>query len=283
MFDLNNNKKEFNLPSYINIPFFLYQDSRLEKSATLIASFFYSLHTAGKSIKASKDYLCELASIKKTQYFFILNQLESFGYIERNGFTNRKEIKWVHRPKSEIIVDETDTSPVNRTSVKELNTSSVYRTKLVRSTELNLSGLPDTDIKEDTKDNKKLTTVNEAPSIVDKNPSSSSFFSEKQKAELLEFKLSTDERTDALFLDNCNHHVEKQTNDLSKFQRFAGLKHILVKLYETGEQFNASGFNKNQVTKEMENKIPSQEDFNNYKKCIPGYEWVGSWMQKQRA
>jgi hypothetical protein len=290
MFDLNNNKKEFNLPSYINIPFFLYQDHRLDRPDLLIAAFFYSLHTAGKKLTASTDYLCQLAGIKKRQFYRIINLLETCRYIQRKGFTNLKKVTWIHTPGSNIKMTENEqidekqnASAPQDTSVEELTTSVTEDTKLVSCKTLNLCHARHTDIKEDTKDNKKLTTVNEAPSIVDKNPSSSSFFSEKQKAELLTYKLSTDERSDELFLDNCNHHAEKQTNALSKFQRFTGLKHILVKLYEIGEHFNASGFNKNQVNKEMDNKIPNQEDFNNYKKCVSGYEWVGSWMQKQRG
>ncbi len=290
MSDLNNNKKEFNLPAYINTPFFLYQDSRLDKPDLLIASFFYSLHTAGRKITASSDYLCQLANIKKRQFYNILNHLETCAYIKRSGFTNKKTLNWIYVPGSKITIIE------NEQIESELDTSALQCTSvstpgiLVHSNTLNLCTPVHTYNKDNTKE-KKLTTVPEQvlkeekdlPLEENKKQSSSSFFSEKQKAELLTFKLSTDERTDELFLDNCNHHVEKQTNALSKFQRFSGLKHILVKLFEIGEHFNASGFNKNQVNKEMENKIPDQEDFNNYKKCVSGYEWVGSWMQKQRG
>ncbi len=285
MSDLNNNKKLCTLPSYINIPFFLYQDNRLEKSATLIAAFFYSLHTAGKSITASKDYLCALAGIGKSQYFCILNQLESFGYVQRSGFTNRKKIKWVYAPKSDITVDETNTSPVDRTAVQVSHTSPVpaaqishtspvHRTKLVRSTGQILSGRPDTDIKEDTRDNKKLTTVETIPS-------SSSFFSEKQQQELLSYKLTSDGRNDELFLSHCTYHVEIQQNELSKFQRFTGLKHILVKLYETKELFRANGFGKDTLKEVEKTTRPTKEDFDNYKTCVPGYEWVGLWRKQE--
>lgn len=273
MNDLNNNNSKFNLPSYINIPFFLYQDDRLEKSAMLIAAFFYSLYTAGLKITASKNYLCAIAGIGKTQYFSTLNQLESFGYIQRSGFTNRKKIQWVYSPKSEIFVDETSNSPEVRTSVKSLNTSPVTRTKLVRDPEPILSGIPDTDIKEDTKENKKLTTV-------DQDPSSSSFFSQKQKDELLSYKLQTDERTDELFLEHCQWHIEKQENDLSKYQRFTGLKHILTKQYETKEKFKATGFGKPSIKAVERTTPPTREDFDNWKSCVPGYEWVGLWRSK---
>lgn len=239
----------------------------------LIAAFFYSLHTAGQSITASKDYLCALADIGKTQYFYTLNQLESFGYIKRSGFTNRKKMQWVYSPKSEIIVDETNTSALQRTSEQKPNTSPANRTKLVRAPEPILSGEPDTDIKEDTKDNKKLTTV-------EPNPSSSSFFSEKQKEELLSFKLQSDSRTEELFLEHCTHHVEKQTNELSNYQRFTGLKHILVKLYENKEMFKSGGFGKQALKAVERTTPPTREDFDNYKSCVPGYEWVGIWRSK---
>lgn len=273
MNDLNNNKSAFNLPSYIQIPLFLYQDNRLEKSALLLAAFFYSIHTSGNTIRASKDYLCAIAGIGKTQYFATLSQLESFGYIKRSGFTNRKKLQWVYSPKSDLIVDDTDSSPAPRTNVKSLNTSPANRTKLVRPTEPILSGEPDTDIKEDTKENKKLTTV-------DQNPSSSSFFSQKQKDELLSYKLQTDDRTDELFLEHCTHHVESQQNDLSKYQRFTGLKHILIKQYELKEKFKATGFGKPSIKAVERTTPPTKEDFDNWKTCVPGYEWVGLWRSK---
>ncbi len=272
MNDLNDNKSTFNLPAYIQIPFFLYQDDRLEKSAMLIAAFFYSLYTSGLKITASKNYLCAIAGIGKTQYFSTLNQLESLGYIKRSGFTNRKKIQWMYSAKSEIFVDETSSSPAPRTNVKSLNTSPVNRTKLVRAPEPILSGEPDIDIKEDTKENKKLTAV-------DKDPSSS-FFSQKQKDELLSYKLQTDDRTDELFLEHCIHHVDSQQNDLRKYQRFVGLKHILVKQYETKEKFKATGFGKPSIKAVEKTTPPTREDFDNWKSCVPGYEWVGLWRSK---
>lgn len=273
MNDLNNNKPTFNLPAYLQIPLFLYQDNRLEKSSLLMAAFFYSIHTSGQTIKASKDYLCQLAGIGRSQYFCILNQLEEIGYIKRSGFTNRKKTQWIYSPKSELIVDDTDASPKPRTNVKSLNTSPANQTKLVRPTGLNLSGSPDTDIKEDTKENKKLTTE-------DQNPSSSSFFSKKQKDELLSYKLQTDERTDELFLEHCQWHIEKQENDLSKYQRFTGIKHILTKQYETKEKFKATGFGKPSIKAVERTTPPTREDFDNWKSCVPGYEWVGLWRSK---
>lgn len=148
---MSENLKQFNLPSYINIPFFLYQDKRLEKAATLMAAFFYSLYTAGKSIKASREYLCELTGIGKTQYYSTLNLLEECKYIRRTGNTNSSKIEWIYCPNYSIEVDESETLD-KKERKKTSQTSSVDRTKLVRRTELNLSGRPNTYNKEDNKE-----------------------------------------------------------------------------------------------------------------------------------
>jgi hypothetical protein len=274
MSELSGKQKSHNLPTYINIPFFLYQDDRLDKAATLIAAFFYSLHTSSMKIIASSDYLCQLAGIKKRQFYYIMNLLEELGYIQRKGFTNRKKIHWVHRTKSEIIVNELDTSALDCTNVQELNTSAVQCTQLVQSSALNLCTPVHTYIKEDTKDYKKLTTVNE------EMPSSSSFFSEKQKEELLSYKLKKDERPDELFLSHCQYHIESQNNDYGKFERLTGLKHILTKLYEIQDIFKAKGFGKEEQKQEKRTKPPTKEDFENYKRCVPGYEWVRDWRSQ---
>ena len=229
MLDLNNNKKSLNLPAYINIPFFLYQDERLEKSATLIAAFFYSLHTSGLKITASTDYLCALASIHKRQFYKVMNTLEDCHYIKRSGFTNRKKIQWVYCPQSAITVIELNTSALEDTSDQEPNNTLVNNDTLVHSTTLNLCTRVHTYIKEDTKSSKKLTT----------EKSSSSFFSEKQKQKLLNLKLPSDSRVDELFLEHCQRHVESQINEYTKFQRMSGLIKILLGLQETQEHFKA--------------------------------------------
>ena len=281
MTDLNDNTKSFNLPSYINIPFFLYQDSRLEKSALLIAAFFYSLHTAGLKIKASKDYLCAIAGIGKTQYFSTLNQLETLGYIQRSGFTNRKKIVWVHCIKSEIIVDETNTSPEPRTNVKELNTSPADRTKLVRDPELILSGIPDTDNKEDTKENKNTSTS--------KNPSISLFFSSSIDKKHIYFKLPEDRRSDEEFLIECKIHVDTKSDKSHEYlKRANSLGILLAKLKAEGKIFFVSGTKSQDEIKVEEQsrdpgRAPTKEEWENWKSGIKGFEWVNAWRLKQQG
>jgi hypothetical protein len=281
MNDLNNNKPTFNLPAYIQIPFFLYQDDRLEKSAMLIAAFFYSLYTSGLKITASKNYLCAIAGIGKTQYFSTLNQLESLGYIQRSGFTNRKKIQWIYSAKSEIFVDETSSSPAPRTNVKSLNTSPANRTKLVRPTEPILSGSPDTDIKEDTKDNKKTSTS--------ENPSISFFFSSSIDKKLISFKLPEDRRSDEEFLIECKLHVDTKSDKSHKYlKRANSLGKLLEKLKEEGKIFFVSGTKSQDDIKVEEQsrdpgRDPTIEEWENWKSGIKGFEWVNAWRLKQQG
>lgn len=220
---LNNKTEAFNLPDYIHIPFFLYRDDRLEKAATILASFFYSLHTSGKKITASSDYLCLLLNVGKRQFYKIMNLLEECKYIKRSGFTNRKQIHWIFCPKSKITVEELDTSALKDISVEELNTSALKDTKLVNSTTLNLCTPVHTYIKEDTKDNKKLTNC--------KEPSSSSFiFSKTTDEKLLAQKLEKDKRTDEEFLTACVDHVDNHSD--KSFPRLRRAN-ALVKLLAT--------------------------------------------------
>lgn len=275
MRDLNNNPPKFHLPEYIHIPVFLYQDSRLERPALVLAAFFYSLHTSGKKITASTDYLCELAQVKKRQLYNIMNLLEHHNYIRRTGFTNSKKLQWVYDPKPSITLTETDTSALQCTSVQNSTVSAMQNTKLVHSSTLNLCNAVHTDNKVNTKDYKKLTTV-------EPTPSSSSFFSQKQKGELLSLKQSTDFRTDELFLQHCQCHMETQVNDLTKFQRFTGIKNLLKNLIDSSEHFQAKDFNKSAEITLLETRNPTEEEFNRYKSCEKGLEWVGLWVQKQR-
>lgn len=112
MSDLNNNtqeqttKKSFNLPAYINIPFFLYKNENLDRSSLLLASFLYSLHSAGKRIKVSNDYLCELLSVKKRQLLYDLELLEKNNFILRTGKSQHRLIHWIFIPDSEIVIVE---------------------------------------------------------------------------------------------------------------------------------------------------------------------------------
>ena len=132
-----------------------------------------------------------------------------------------------------------------------------------------------------TEDNIQITTTTVPTPPVDNLSSSSSFFSEKQKDELLSYKLPTDERSTELFLENCEHHVGQQDNDLSKYQRFTGLIKILIGCYERQEHFKATGFKKNVTSTATIHRIPTKQDIEDYRNCVPGTEWVGAHRKIQ--
>lgn len=293
MLDQNNNPKLFNLPSYINIPQFLYQDHRLEKSATLIAAFFYSIHTAGQKMTASPDYLCQLTSIHRRQYFNILNLLEACKYIKRSGHTNRQKIEWIYQPNSQITVEDLDITALECTNVQDLNTNAMDYTKLVQYTALNWCTPVHTYNKENTKVSKKTSTTNPKPQKPSSEPptasqppqtsetpvSSLSFsFSSKQQNQILDLKLSQDLRSNSEFLGNALHHIQNNSKpELHVNQRVAGLIRILMKCKANGELFKSKGYS---PEPKKEERIPTREDFENYKNFVPGYEWVWTRIQE---
>src|SRR5258707_349260 len=115
----NENSKQFNLPAYINTPLFLYQDDRLDKAATMLASFIYSLHSSGKNITASTDYFSALANVTNRHIYRLLDKLEDCKYIRRSGSTNKRIIQWIYFPSNSIVI--TDDKLNNLQLIRSLN------------------------------------------------------------------------------------------------------------------------------------------------------------------
>lgn len=101
-----NKPKNYNLPAYINIPLFLYQDESLDRTALLLAAFIYSLHTAGKVINVKNNYLSQMLKIHERKVQSNLELLEQKGYLMRIGLGSNRQIKWVFCPESKINVQE---------------------------------------------------------------------------------------------------------------------------------------------------------------------------------
>jgi hypothetical protein len=288
----DNNTKSFNLPTYIQNPFFLYQDNRLDRPALLIASFLYSLHTAGKSFETTNDYLCQLALIKKRQLYVILNQLEDYKYISRSGFTNKNKIQWIYDPKAIITIVDTDTSAPECTNVQELNTSALQRTKLVHSNALNWC----TPVHTYNKDNNKYNNTTTSSSInfehykkqeIEKLNQANESFTQEQKIERFKQESLADVK--------CNQVYE---------ERFVGLDITLEELYQECVDYwsqtnqlvyqarflmhlrktRVDKYNKqstNNVVNIDPNK-PTQLDFQEFNAGVKGYDWVGEWIAKQK-
>jgi hypothetical protein len=211
-----------------------------------------------------------------------MNQLEEFKYIKRTGFTNTTKIHWIYNPNSNLTVVELDTSALKDTSDKTLNTSALEDTKLVHSSTLNLCTPVHTYNKEDTKDYKKLTTTEDQP----KSSSSSFYFSETLDQNILSTKLDSDKRSDIEFIKNVVDHVDNYSDKSNtRIVRAQAALKLLKKLNGLNVIFYSKGFSPNEIeTKFHENevRIPTQEDFQHYKACESGYEWVGAWMNQQR-
>ncbi len=147
-------ENDFNLPVYINIPLFLYQDKSLDRSALLLSGFFYSLHTSGKKIKVSNQYLSSMLNVSERQVRNALEVLEKNSYIVRQESGTRRKILWCHNPDSEIILVEESNNP-------ELN---------LRPTRNYPSGLPGTKPppynKEDNKEDNKALCASSSKSTI---------------------------------------------------------------------------------------------------------------------
>jgi hypothetical protein len=257
-----------------------------------------------KACFLSEKSLCTRTTLKRSQIYEALRFFERHGEVKR---VRKGAKRYLIRPQKIIETDCIDIVPMSaapdvsiiiaQTSGKsDVNVRSAGRTtsapadynnkklnKEIKTTTTvvdNKAQIIDTCTIENKNGEELIASAVEGSSI-EPQQSSSSFFSKEQTKELLTYKLPTDKRSDELFLAHCNNHVEKQVNEHSKYQRFSGLKHILTKVYENREPFNSKGFEK-EVEKEVkESRIPTQEDFQNWKKCVNGYDWVGAWRQKQ--
>lgn len=105
----------------------------------------------------------------------------------------------------------------------------------------------------------KTTTSKPTPSPENPEASNdnlgSSYFTQKEEREILALKLSTDDRSNDVFLAHCAHHVqnpEGKMKPLSRNQRIKGLKTLLTVAQETLDNFKASMFvdKEEQVKKE---------------------------------
>ncbi|HWW39658.1 hypothetical protein [Pedobacter sp.] len=280
MTDHTCNTKKFNLPDYLHIPFFLYQDDRLEKTSTFIAAFFYSLHTAGKNIKASTDYLCQLTKINKRQYYNIMNQLEEFKYIQRTGFTNRKKINWIYNPKSSITVLELDTSALECTTVQESNTSAIDCTKLVHSIALNYCTPLHTDIKEDIKDITTTTGLTSKPVVVVDNSKTLTDHEKFSLSECYEKNPFQSENIKTLedFLSAALYSLLNREEKFTRQQRLRGiLKFVREKQFD-----EPKGWIKQQrIIDKPKMRKPDDIEFKRHEKGVPGYEWVSGIIEFQ--
>ena len=155
------------------------------------------------------------------------------------------------------------------------------RTKLVQSSGLNYSSPLDTYNKDDTKVYKNTSTS--------LDPSFSYFFTELLDRKLLAQKLETDRRSEEEFLTQCKVHVDtKSDNSLPTAQRANALVKLLAKLKKENKIFRVSGSKApdepNQDYKQRDpDRDPTAQEFNDWKNCMPGLDWVGRWHSRKQS
>ncbi len=85
--------QNYNHPAYLNIPFFVLQDERLDFFPKLLFSFLWGFSTAGKKIMASNGYLATLFKVTERHVRDCLHKLENLKLISRYELNNKRYIK----------------------------------------------------------------------------------------------------------------------------------------------------------------------------------------------
>lgn len=99
-----NSSHEFNHPNYINIPFFVLQDDRLDFFNKLLFSFFWSLAVSGKNFTASNNYLASLFKVSDKYVQMRIKELEDMGFILRHKVRFDRVIQVIHIPNAKITL-----------------------------------------------------------------------------------------------------------------------------------------------------------------------------------
>lgn len=97
--------KEFHHPAYINIPYFVLKEKRLDLFNKLLFSFFWSFSVAGKKIKASNDYLADLFGVTDKHIQNRIKMLEDLGFINRKMVKYKRVIEITHLVLTEVESD----------------------------------------------------------------------------------------------------------------------------------------------------------------------------------
>lgn len=105
----NNTPHEYNHPHYINIPFFVLQDERLDFFNKFLFSVFWGFSLSGKQIKPSNGYLATLFKVDESYIGKRIKELEDMGFIRRTVVRYRRVIEVLYTPKQDIEIDENST------------------------------------------------------------------------------------------------------------------------------------------------------------------------------
>lgn len=206
---------------------------RLLTDFTLLALFTF-LASCPSDWKLIPQQLANHFGCHKDKIYKALDRLIQLKLLIRTEIRdNGKFAQFKYRLYLRQIVQVTPFPDFTDTVKPDTENPDAYKTYIYNKTE-KLKNTTTTEIDQEM----DSTTTNE----IAEDKSSSSFFSPKQKDELLKTKLSTDRRSDDEFLANCEWHIQKQDNEFNKFRRIKGLLRILDDMADAGEHFKAHGF-----------------------------------------
>lgn len=108
MTDLKKADNNFNLPSFVNVPLFVLQESKLDFFNKFLFSFFWNLSQSGKSIFESNEYIAALFCVTERHVRNRIKELEEMGFIKRVVFKNKRyiEVLYTLLTKSEEKIEQ---------------------------------------------------------------------------------------------------------------------------------------------------------------------------------
>lgn len=115
---INMNTFEHNHPHYLNIPYFILQDQRLDFFNKFLFSLLWSFSVSGKQITASNSYIASLFKVSERYVQMRLMELQEMHFIRRYNKKAKRYIEVLYIPKADILnQDMSSTIGLVRTAV----------------------------------------------------------------------------------------------------------------------------------------------------------------------
>lgn len=153
--------KDFNHPAYINIPYFVIKETRLDLFNKLLFSFFWSFSVSGKKVIASNQYLSSLFEVSERYIQTRIKMLEDMNFIKRKTLKYRRVIEINHFVLTPIDTEDSTTIELGRSTDHPSANIELGRSVDRGGDDLQIVGGRSTDrpyIKDNTKEEIKETT-----------------------------------------------------------------------------------------------------------------------------
>lgn len=159
----NTNAQEYNHPAYVNIPFFVLQEERLDFFNKFLFSLFWSFSVSGKRINTSNGYLAELFKVSEKYIQIRIKDLEDLGFIRRYSRKYKRYIEVLHAPFNDIEISNSPNIELVPTTVGVSTNIILPPTTVGVSHQLQLVPPPTTVGPYNKEDNKEDNKANTTP------------------------------------------------------------------------------------------------------------------------